>query len=182
VFDPRNTLVLVAAGMTLFDPTLPPSAAFELSVLSIVGIFYLVEPLQHAFGWAANASGENIFAHIFGWRQAVIIATATLLPIIPIITVSFGDFSLAAFPSNALISFAILPTMLLGIALAIFGFVAPPVAIATAKLGQLILFYQFVVIKIFAAIVIPLPISSAVPIIFIGYYLALMWFVKRYSK
>jgi ComEC/Rec2-related protein len=172
VFDPRNALMLTAAGMALFDPTLPASAAFELSFLSIAGIFYLVAPLQNFLGWAKNDS-------IFNWREAVIIATATLVPIIPIIAVSFGDFSLAAFPSNALISFAILPTMILGAALAVFGFIAPPVAIVIAKIDGLMLFYQFTVIKIFAAINVPLPIPVAMPIIFIGYYVALAMFIQQ---
>ncbi len=174
VFDPRNTLVLVAAGMALVDPTLPAQASFELSVLSIAGIFYLVTPLQNFFGWRKNDS-------IVNWREAIIIATATLLPIVPIIAVSFGDFSLTAFPSNALISFAILPTMVLGIALAVFGFVAPPVAVVVAKIGQLILFYQLAVIKIFAAIAIPLPIPLTVQIFFAVYYVALVWFIRQYG-
>jgi ComEC/Rec2-related protein len=175
LFDARNTLILVAASMALFDPTLPTQAAFNLSILSIAGIFYLAQPLQNFFGWAKHES-------IFNWREAVIIATATLLPIIPIIAISFGDFSLTAFPSNALISFAILPAIIFGAALAMFGFVAPPIATIIAKIGQLILFYQFAIIKIFAAIAIPLPIPVAVPVVFIGYYVVLIWFAHRYSK
>ncbi len=190
VFNPRNALVLAAAGMALFDPALPAQPAFELSVLSVAGIFYLVEPLQNFFGWgeyasgkqgAQNANDENMLVHIFNWREAIVIATATLLPIIPIIAVAFGDFSLTAFPSNAFISFAILPTMILGIVIAISGFVAPPAAIVAAKIGQIILFYQFIVIRVFAAVAIPLLIPFAAPVFFISFYVVLVWVVYLFS-
>jgi ComEC/Rec2-related protein len=173
-FDGRHALVLTAAAMAIWDPTVVAQASFELSFLSLAGIFYLVDPLKHLFRWRESGVG------FLAWREAVVIAVATLLPIVPIIAVSFGDFSLTAFPSNILISFGVLPAMIFGAVLAVLGFTLPPLASLVARVGQIILWYQLFVIKLFAAFVIPLPFSFAAPLIFVLYFAALAAFAYFY--
>ena len=178
VFDPRNALALTAAGMALFDPTLVAQPAFQLSFLSIVGIKYLSHPLKKIFRWERKGAG------IIGWREAVIIAIASLLPIIPIIANAFGDFSLVAFPSNILISLAVLPALLTGVALALAGSISYYFAFFIAKIAGVVLWYQFAVIKVFAdlAPAMPLAISFGSVLAFAVYYTALAWFVYYHSE
>ena len=177
--EPHNALALTAVGMALFDPTLPSQAAFELTILSVAGMAYLATPLKNFFRWGAYGAG------FLGWREAVIVAIASLLPIIPIAAVVFGDFSLVSFPSNILIAIAIPPAALFGIALASAGsipFFAGYVGFFIAKLAFILLSYQLFVINIFAAIapcfLLPPQLNSMV--VFAGYYIALLWFAYRY--
>lgn len=172
--DPRNALALTALGMTLFDPTLPVQAGFELSVWSIVGMFYLVGPLDRLFGWEDGGKG------FLDWREALVVAIASLLPIIPIIAASFGDFGLSAFPSNAFISIAVMPALLCGVALALLDGISIHLSFLFVKLVNVLMFYQFTVIKVFAAVAIPLPLSFDSVFAFALYYGALAWFIYEY--
>jgi competence protein ComEC len=178
VFDPRNALALTAAGMALWDPTLVAQAAFQLSFLSIIGIKYLSHPLKKLFHWEKKSAG------IIGWREAVIIAIASLLPIIPIIANAFGDFSWISFPSNILTSVAVLPAMIAGVALALAGSISYYLAFFIAKLANVVLWYQLMIIKFFAAIapVMPLAIPFDSILAFAVYYAALAWFIYYHSE
>ncbi|HVO28430.1 MAG TPA: ComEC/Rec2 family competence protein [Candidatus Paceibacterota bacterium] len=151
VFDPRNALALTAAGMALGDPALPAQAAFELSFLSIAGIFYLAGPLEKFFRWDGRGPG------MLAWRTGTVLAIASLLPIVPVIVAAFGDFSLMAFPSNILIFPAVTPSMFCGALVAGLGFAAPPLAMFAARLASPLLYYQAAVIRIFAGLAVPLP-------------------------
>lgn len=175
VSSPRNALAFTATAMALFNPTLVVQASFALSFLSIVGIFYLADPLKNFLGWDGHDAG------FLGWREAVVVAVASLLPIIPVIAAVFGDFSLSAFPSNILISIAILPAMLVGVALAASGFISHYLSLLIAQLAGVLFFYQFAIIKVFAAIVVPLPVSFNSVFAFAVYYGALGFFTHKYK-
>jgi ComEC/Rec2-related protein len=178
VFDPRNALALTAAGMAFFDPTLVAQAAFQLSFLSIIGIKYLATPLKKLFRWERKGAG------VLGWREAIVIAVASLLPIIPIIANAFGDFSWVSFPSNILISLAVLPAMIAGVVLALAGSCSYYLAFFIAKLVNLLMWYQFAIIKFFAVIAptLPLAISFNSILMFAAYYAALAWLIYYYSE
>lgn len=179
IYNPRNALVLSAALMALWDPAAVTQAAFALSFLSIAGMVYLSAPLKKLFGWNDGTQNQNHGA--IDWREAVVVAIASLLPIIPIIANAFGDFSLSSFPSNILISFGVLPAMVFGFALAATSFVSGYAAFFVAKFAVVFLLYQLAVIHLFNWIVVPLPVSFASPAVFTLYYIALALFVWRFS-
>jgi ComEC/Rec2-related protein len=196
IADPRRALVLTAAGMAAFDPALTAQAPFALSFLSVAGLFYLARPFEHFFGWNVDGDmdtdGSDAAAtrhRLAGmlrrarsvFRESVIFAVASLLPIVPIIAAGPGGFSMIAFASNILISPSIVPAMLAGASLALFGFTVHPIAIAVAKLAGLLLLYQFVIIKLCSMIVLPLPAIFGVAGTFIAYYGILAGFVWRYG-
>jgi ComEC/Rec2-related protein len=181
----RNSLAFTAATMALWDPTIVAQAVFLLSFLSVIGMAYLAKPIENFFGWGNRSSSENGIASILDWREAIVIAAASLLPIIPTIVASFGDFSLSSFPSNALIALPLPAVTFFGFVLALAGFILPSFIsrLATffiAPFASIVLRYQLAVIKIFAAIVVPLPAWFDSPIVFTIYFAALIWFAWAY--
>ncbi len=177
VFDPRNALAASAAGMTFADPHLPADPAFVLSVLSVAGMFYLARPLERFFGWGGAAAGR--WSAVL--REATIVAVASLLPIIPVIAVSFGDFSLMSFPSNILIAPSVPPAALAGTAVAAAGFLAPPAAPLVAKLAETVLLYQLAVIRLCAKVVLPAPPVFGSAAAIAAYFAALLVFIHIYD-
>jgi hypothetical protein len=157
----------------------------------VIGIVYLVRPIEKMFGWGsgrAESAGDNgagtagSAASILDWREAIVVAIASLLPIIPVIAVAFGDFSLSAFPSNALIALPLSAVTLFGFILAIIGFLpgAKWLTFFVAKFASVILLYQIAVIKIFTVIVMPLPAVLESPLMIATYYAALVWVMYAY--
>lgn len=178
IFHSRNALAFAAFGMVLWDPMVLVQASFQLSFLSIIGIAYLAPPLgnflEKILRWPPDAD-------FLGLREATVLAVASLLPIIPVIANAFGDFSLTAFPSNILIWPGVFPAMVLGAALAVAGFLSSAAGFIVARLAEIVLQYQLIVIKIFSAFVVPLPFRFDSPIIMAFYYGALMLFIYRYA-
>ena len=171
----RNALALVAAGMALFDPTIVVQVGFTLSFLSVAGLLYLEQPLRRFWGWEKKKSG------ILKWRESTLMAVAVLLAIIPAIVADSGkEFSLAIFLSNALIGIGMPFAIGFGYALAFAGFVSPYLGWMVAKLGSVVLWYDFMVIKIFSAFTVPLPFKFDSIAPFAVYYAAIGWFAYSF--
>ena len=137
-------------------------------------------PLASVLPRRHDGSARWRLTGVLAWREAVIIAIASLLPIVPVIAGAFGDFSLTAFPSNILISFGVMPALVFGFAIAALGFIFYPLAFFAAKCTEIILWYQFAVIHLFASFVIPLPSwFDSIPA-FVIYYISLILFAYRY--
>jgi len=181
IFNMRNALAFTAVAMALWDPTILTQAVFLLSFLSVIGIVYLVRPIEKMFGWgsgALEAGNTTDGVNILDWREAIVVATASLLPIVPVIAIAFGDFSLSAFPSNALIALPLSAVTFFGFILALVGFLpaAGWLAFFVAKFASVILLYQIAVIKIFAVVIVPMPSAFETPLMIAAYYVALAWF------
>jgi ComEC/Rec2-related protein len=178
----RNAIALSAAGMALFDPTIVAQAGFLLSFLSLVGIVCLGPALKRFFRWENDHDDHDRDYDVLNWKNAVIMSIASLLPIVPVLMASFGQFSAMAFISNALVFPAILPLMLLGCAVAITGFLSYSLAFFVTRFAEIPIWYELGVIRFFSVIVVPLPQIFTAAWIFILYYAALAWFAYHYSS
>ncbi len=176
----RNAIALTAAAMALADPTIVAQAGFLLSFLSLIGIVYLGPALENFFGWETDHGVRD--TDFFGWKAAVIMSLASLLPIVPVLMATFGQFSATAFLSNMLVFPAIFPTMMSGCAVAVAGFVSRPLAFIAARFAEVPIWYALGVIRLFSVVVVPLPQIFTAAWIFILYYAALAWFAYHYSS
>ena len=95
VFSARNAITFAAAGMAIANATVLTDAAFQLSFLSFLGIYYLGPPIEHFFHWTDEGALQ--------WRSHAMLSLSTNLAILPIVMNTFGDFSLTSFVSNILI-------------------------------------------------------------------------------
>jgi len=173
IFNMKNALALSATGMALFDPRILMEPAFQLSFLSILGIVYLAPPLKTLIHYRSPG--------ILEWRENAIIAATTLAAIMPVILADFGSFSLTAFFSNTFIMMAVLPLMVLGLAVASLGALSYYLSFFVAKMAEILLWYQLGVIKIFTAFVMPLPTIFGTPVFAVAYYCALIAFAARHE-
>ena len=178
----RNALTLTAAGMVFVDPTIVAQAAFQLSFLSLVGIVCLGSPLKHFLGWGSKYDERSHGDDFLGWREMVIMPISSLAPIVPIILVTFGQFSLMAFISNILVMPAILPVMLGGCAVAVTGFASHYLSFVIAKFLEIFIWYELGIIRLFSVIVVPLPQIFTSTWVLILYYAALLWFAYHYGN
>ncbi len=148
----KNALMLTAAIMLAFDPLLLlGDLGFQLSVLGLLGVAYLENPIK--YWWQYERPG------FLSWRDGVVTTLAVLIPMVPSIANNDGTFPLTAIASNVLVFFATPITVLFGFLLAAVSFVSFFGALFLAKIGEVLLWYQLAVIKLFSIIVIPLPIT-----------------------
>ena len=160
--SPRNALALSALAMVLADATLTTSAAFQLSFLSYWGIYYLKDPINHLFGWRNEG--------FLQWKQHAMLSLTTNLAIVPVVMNTFGEFSLMSFASNVFVMIPWVAVFACGVFIAAAGAIAPPLAFVGAKVAGLFLAYELFVIKIFAAIDVPIPpVFGSVPAIVLYY-------------
>lgn len=162
-----NVLILTAAGMTLFNPTLPVyDIGFQLSFLSLIGIVYLAPALVRIWGW------EKADAGFLGWRENLTLTVSAQAAVLPILIHHFREFSLTAVAANTLILGTVPAAMFLGFILAALGFVSEYLGIVVGWLTNIILSYQLAVIKTFSQI--RLFFAGEAGMIFIFLYYALM--------
>ena len=163
VFSKRNALALAAAGMAVVHPTIVSQAGFLFSFASVAGMAFLEGPVRR---FLRLGEGKGIG----GWKEAVVVSVASLVPIIPLVSAMFGSFSLTAVFANILIAPIIPLGMATGVALAAAGFFSRYIAFFVAPAAGVILGYALWVIRFFAAHVIPLPFSfsgiPAVPVLY----------------
>lgn len=175
IFSRRNGLALAAVGIAAVDPTAVGQPSFLFSFLSVAGMAFLVEPLRN---FLRIGEGRGVFL----WKEAVLFAVASLLPLIPLISVSFGSFSLSAIAANILIAPALPAGMALGAALAAASFLSWHAAAIVAQVTGAFLIYPFAIIRFFARYAVPLPVSFAGALSWILYYAGLAGFTVRYRK
>jgi len=169
VFSMRNAIVLTAAIMAAITPTiLAHDAGFQLSFMSLLGIVCLCDPLKKVF--CIEGGG------VLDWKDSAVTTLSAQLGTMPVLIAVFNQFSATAVLPNVLILGTVPLTMLLGFVLAVFGFVSYYLAFFVGKLTGLLLAYQLGVIRLFAALSIPLPFAFNSAAVFIVYYAALAWF------
>jgi len=76
---------------------------------------------------------------------------------------------------------AVLPLMVLGLAVASLGALSYYLSFFVAKMAEILLWYQLGVIKIFTAFVMPLPTIFGTPVFAVAYYCALIAFAARHE-
>jgi competence protein ComEC len=177
LFSMRNAIAGTAAGMVALDPRiLTGDIGFALSFLSLLGIVCLIDPLKKLFRYESARTG---FATVFDWKESAITTFAAQIAVIPVIVAVFGNFSATAIIANVLVLGTVPLTMLLGFVLAVAGFLSQHLSFLIAKITWLILAYQLAIIRLFATLAVPLPISFGSTIGFIIYYGALGLFINE---
>lgn len=175
VFSKRNALALTAAGMAVFDPTVARQAGFLFSFASVAGMAFLAGPIQR---FLRLGEGKGIFR----WKEAVMLSVASLMPIVPLISVIFGSFSLTAIFANILIAPTIPLGMAAGVALAATGFISQYAAFFVARAASAVLDYALWVIHFFAVHAVPMPFSFSGAVPFVLYYAAIGLFAYAYRE
>lgn len=165
-FHMRNALAFTAAIMLAFNPMLlMGDIGFQLSFLSIMGIAYLSDPIKRLWRYADPG--------FLSWREGMATTLAVLAPMVPLIANADGSFPVTAIPSNVGMFLATPYTVLFGFILMVASVVSSSAAFFVARIGEVILQYQIIVIKIFSVVVISLPISFHIPIVLLLYYAGL---------
>ena len=159
--------------MVIADATVLTDAAFQLSFLSFLGIYYLGPPIEHYFHWTDEG--------VLQWRSHAMLSLSTNLAILPIVMNTFGDFSLTSFVSNILIMIPWLMVIIFGALLMIFSYVAPPLAFCAAQITSVLLQYELFIIHFFATITVPMPAVFGSAFAIALYYGVLILFAHYYA-
>lgn len=142
----RNAIAVAAFIMVLYNPqVLRFDLGFQLSFAALIGIVYLSPTIKKIF---KMKEGEGFL----GWRENLLTTTSAQLAVLPLILISFGNFSLLSLPANILILEAIPLTMIFGFALGAIGFISLPIAIIFSWFVNLFLIYELSIIDIFSKI------------------------------
>jgi ComEC/Rec2-related protein len=173
IFSARNAITFAAAGMAIANATVLTDAAFQLSFLSFLGIYYLGPPIEHFFHWTDEGALQ--------WRSHAMLSLSTNLAILPIVMNTFGDFSLTSFVSNILIMIPWLAVIIFGALLVTFSYLAPPLAFCVAQITSVLLRYELFVIHFFAAITLPMPAVFGSAFAIALYYGVLILFAHYYA-
>ena len=152
VFSARNAVTAAALGMVLLNATLLTDAAFQLSFLSFLGIYYLGPAVNNYFHWTGVAAGG-----VLQWKEHAMLSLATNLAILPVVMNTFGEFSLMSFISNILIMIPWLAVIAFGALAVALGFISSALAFIAVQIVSVLLQYELFVIHIFAAITVPMP-------------------------
>lgn len=173
VFSARNAITFAAVGMAIANATVLTDAAFQLSFLSFLGIYYLGPPIEHYFRWTDEGALQ--------WRSHAMLSLSTNLAILPIVMNTFGDFSLTSFVSNILIMIPWLAVIIFGALLVTFSYLAAPLAFCVAQITSVLLRYELFVIHFFAAITLPMPAVFGSAFAIALYYGVLILFAHYYA-
>jgi len=149
MFNARNAVTIAALGMVMMNATLLTDAAFQLSFLSFLGIYYLGPPIDHFFHWTDGG--------VLQWKEHAMLSLSTNLAILPIVMNTFGQFSLTSFISNVLIMIPWLAVIVFGALVVLFDFVSPVLAFCTTQIVGVLLQYELFIIHFFTTFTIPMP-------------------------
>jgi ComEC/Rec2-related protein len=172
-FSARNTVVFAATGMVLLDTSLLTDAAFQLSFLSFLGIYCLGTPIENFFRWKDKGA--------FHWREHAMLSLSTNFAIVPVVMATFGQFSLLSFISNILIMIPWLAILTFGAILILFSFVAPFLAFPVVQIMNILLRYELLIIRIFAAVTVPMPALFGSSPAIVLYYGILVFFAHYHA-
>jgi ComEC/Rec2-related protein len=173
VFSARNAITFAAVGMAIANATVLTDAAFQLSFLSFLGIYYLGPPIEHFFQWTDEGALQ--------WRSHAMLSLSTNLAILPIVMNTFGDFSLTSFVSNVLIMIPWLMVIVFGALLVIFSYVVPPLAFCVAQITSVLLQCELFIIHFFAVATVPMPAVFGSAFAIALYYGVLLLFAHYYA-
>jgi predicted membrane metal-binding protein len=172
VINKRNALTFAAAGMAAWNPAVVSDIGFLASFGSVAGILYLAPALAKIFRFKDKGS--------WNWKENVVMNLAAQLGILPIIAAVPGGFPLISLVSGAVLIVFLPLTVAAGWLLGILGNVALPASFFIGQIGAMIADLQLVLIRFFAVLSFPVPISfntwtGAI------YYGVLIWFAARFS-
>ncbi len=173
-FHARNVFTFTLVVMLLFDPTLLGDIGFQLSFLSLLGLFVLGPPFKRLLRHTGHEFLE--------WKAHAIMALSVNAAIMPLVMIRFGDFSIMSFISNFLITIPLAAVIGLAITIAILGCISLPLAYLTGSIANIFLSYQLWVIKVFSMAVVPIPSIFRSEFFTAAYYFLLVTFVLHYEK
>ncbi|MDP3052596.1 MAG: ComEC/Rec2 family competence protein [bacterium] len=149
IYEPRNSIVLAAFLITLFNPkSLVFDVGFQLSFLAVLGIIYLRPALKKILRFGDKPG-------FFAWRENFLMTLSAQLATAPILIIAFGNFSLLALISNILILIAIPLTMAFGFLIGFFHLFSYYLALLSGWLVSLLLTYEIFIINFFAKMAAP---------------------------
>ena len=137
-----TALLLAAALMLVFDPSLLASLSFQLSFTAMAGVIFGL-PVIAALSAVVSAPLSASDSAVARWGQyglslliaSVIISTATTLATLPLIAWHFGEIPLMSVPATVL-AMPGMPAALLGAAAtALAGLLAAPPSVAVGALA-----------------------------------------------
>jgi ComEC/Rec2-related protein len=174
VFNPRNALTFAATGMVLINPTLLTDAAFQLSFLSFLGIYYLGPAINNCFHWMDEG--------MLQWKSHAMLSLSTNLAILPIVANTFGEFSVASFISNIFIMIPWLAVISFGGIMVLFGLASPYLAFCTERVVGILLEYELSIIHLFSVVTFPMPAIFGSGFAVTLYYGLLIIFAHHYAS
>jgi len=173
MFNPRNAVTFAALGMVLMNATLLTDAAFQLSFLSFLGIYYLGPPINNYFHWDDGGTLQ--------WKEHAMLSLATNLAILPIVMNTFGEFSLTSFISNILIMIPWLAVIVFGALFVAASFISSTLAFCAAQIVSILLRYELWVIHIFSIVTLQMPAVFGSMFVIALYYGTLIIFAHYYA-
>jgi len=142
----RNAIVLTAALMLVFDPSLLIfSVGFQLSFAALIGIVYL-KPVMEKF---LRVNSEKL--GFLNWRENLLQTTSAQLATLPIIITTFGTFSYWGILANVLILEFMPLTMFLGFVTSFLGLLSYHLSLLTAIAVDVLLSYEIFIINLFGS-------------------------------
>ena len=179
-YDAMRGLVVAAFLMIMQNPLiLVYDAAFQISIVSVVGLIYVSPILHERLGWITEK---------YGLREIVCATASTQIFIMPLILYYMGQISVISIVPNILI-LPILPwTMLVGflaIAVGLIGGVFFALAGPFALVARLALSYMLWIVSFFGGLPfasIQTTISTAMLIVVYAIYITALIFLWRRRK
>jgi ComEC/Rec2-related protein len=172
-FSMRNALVFTAAAMAIINPDILTDAAFQLSFLSFLGIYYLGPPIKHFFHWHNRG--------ILDWKEHAMLSLTTNVAIIPVVIKTFGGFSLTSLLSNILIMLPWPLILLGGFCVIIASFISPYLIFLVVHAVDILLRYELFIIKIFAIFTLATPQIFGSSLMVVLYYGTLIIIAYYYA-
>jgi ComEC/Rec2-related protein len=173
-FNARNALTFAATGMVLMDATLLTDAAFQLSFLSFLGIYYLGPPINNYLHWTDEG--------ILQWKSHAMLSLSTNLAILPVVMNTFGEFSLTSFVSNIFIMIPWLAVIVFGAIAVLCSLLSPYLTFCAVRIVSALLQYELFIIHFFAMVTIPIPAMFGSAFVIALYYGALIIFSYYYAS
>lgn len=147
LYNPRNVIVLTAFIMVLFNPRLLIfDLSFQLSFLAFIGIVYF-GPFFSKF-IKKDGAVDNSFLN---WRNNAVITLSAQAAVLPLLLLTFGQFSWFSVLPNVLILPFVPTTIFGGFLTAVIGFISQPLSMFGGSILNLLLSYEMGVINFFAA-------------------------------
>ena len=172
-FRAVNAILFTAAGMAIANATILGTAAFQLSFLSFVGIYYLGPAINNCFHWTDEGA--------FRWKEHAMLSLSTNLAIMPVAMNVFGQFSLTSFISNILIMIPWLAMFTFGASIAFLSFFSSTLALCAGQIAGILLQYELFIIHVFSVFTIPVPTIFHSAFVVVLYYGTLIIFAQYHA-
>ncbi len=164
-------LVWSAVIMILLKPQMIFNLSFLLSFAATLGIL-VIAPLIKTLVKLPNFLGESVAVSLAAWLMTA-----------PILLSAFGQLSVVAILANLLVSFTVLPLMVLGFVILAVGWLWPILAKVIALIAFPLIDYLILIATAFARLPFAqISLGYLPPIVILGYYLLLFSCVRWAQK